>query len=134
MRAMRTFGIGVACLALLGAVFPGCSGSPDLGTPVDVSAVDPFTQALVYARAGDAVKLEAILAANNELIFQRSSDGMSLLHYAAISSQPATVKLLLDKGADTMALNDEDRTPREAAESERASEAVLQLLRDAEGL
>lgn len=133
MRAMRTFGIGVVCLVVLATVLSGCSRSPDTGTPVDVSTLDQFTQALVYARSGDVANLEAIIAGNNDIVFERGRNGMSLLHYAAISSQPETVKLLLDKGADIYAVSDDDMTPLEAAESEGANELVLQLLLDAGG-
>jgi ankyrin repeat protein len=121
-------------LAALTIALGGCMKThEDVANPVDVSTLDPFTQGLVYARSGDVEKLDACLNANSNILFECGSDGMSLLHYAAISSQPGTVKLLLDRGAETRAINDENRTPLEAAIAEHANEKVIDLLRNASG-
>jgi ankyrin repeat protein len=119
---------------MLTIMFASCMKTyDDVTNPVDVSSLDAFTQGLVYARSGDVEKLDACLNANSNILFECSGDGMSLLHYAAISSQPSTVKLLLDRGAEVRAVNDEDRTPLEAAIAEHANEKVIELLRNASG-
>lgn len=132
MISVRPLGISVICFAALIAAMPGCSGSQN-EEPVDVSTLDPFMQGLVYARSGDVENLDELIAANADIVLKMNADGMTLLHYAAISSQPGTTKLLLEKGADVYALNGDDQTPLEAAESERVDETVLELLRQAQG-
>lgn len=127
-------GMGLVSLAMLTIALAGCmKTSEKVSNPVDVTTLDPFMQGLVYARSGDVEKLETCLDANSNILFECSSDGMSLLHYAAISSQPGTVKLLLDRGAETRAINDENRTPLELAIAEDADEKVIELLRIASG-
>lgn len=134
MRTLTKCGMGLVCLAALSLVLAGCGNPANEKNPLDISTLDPFMQAMIHAKNGAVSKLEAVLAANEGLVNERNEDGMTLLHYAVIASQPDTVKLLIDRGADVNAVDDATyQTPLEAAEAERADEKVLKLLRDAGG-
>jgi ankyrin repeat protein len=118
----------------MGVLLAGCGSSRGDKNPLDISTLDPFTQAVVYAKNGDYAKLEACIEANGNIVVTRNARGKTLLHYAAIASQLDTVEILLYYGSDVNARDFIDnQTPLQAAEAERADEAVIQLLRKVGG-
>ena len=133
MRAIRTIGEGVVCLAALTIMLAGCSQVVDEKNPLDASTLDPFTQAVIYAKNGNVAKLEAGIAADPGIVQDADESGMTLLHFAAASGKADTVKLLLDNGADVNVADDGGETPLDYAEEVDADEAVLELLRSAGG-
>jgi ankyrin repeat protein len=74
--------------------------------------VDPKLTALIAAvRSGDAKAAGNLLAASPELVNARDRAGSSLLHHAAGFGNLATMKLLLERGADVNAANKRRSTP-----------------------
>ena len=126
-------GFGVVFIATLGIVLAGCSKIGGEKYPLDVTDLDPFTQAMHYAKTGDTGNLESVIADNADIVSEWDQTGTTLLHYAAVASQPDTVKLLIDRGADVNAINDANQTPLEVAEEEHADEKVIEILLDAGG-
>jgi len=134
MHTFSQWRVGTFALALAVIAVAGCSQIVDDELPNDVNALDPFMQAMHYAKSGDVSNLKAVIGSDPGVVTQATETGMTLLHYAAIASQPETVKLLIENGADVNAEEDSDYfTPLRAAEEEHADETVLTILRDAGG-
>ncbi len=72
---------------------------------------------LEAALAGQADSVRALLQAGLDL--EQRHEGSGALHHAAQSQDDATVRLLLEAGADPNVLNDEGQTPLAVAESYR---------------
>ncbi|MEO8127540.1 MAG: ankyrin repeat domain-containing protein [Bryobacteraceae bacterium] len=74
--------------------------------------VDPKLAALITAvRGGDAKSVEKMLTANPELVKAHDTAGATPLHHAAGFGNLATMKLLLDHGADVNAVNKRKSPP-----------------------
>jgi ankyrin repeat protein len=74
--------------------------------------VDPKLTSLISAvRGGDAKSMAKLIAVNPELINARDAAGNSLLHHAAGFGNLATMKFLLEHGADANAGNKRKSTP-----------------------
>jgi ankyrin repeat protein len=58
--------------------------------------------------------------------------GRTPLHYAALAGDPAPLQLLLDKGADVMAFDNDGRTPQDFATA--ASRLQIKAMIEAEAL
>ena len=74
--------------------------------------VDPkVTAAISVVRSGDTRAVERLVAGDPEIVKARDLAGSTLLHHAAGFAPLATVRLLLDKGADVNAKNRRSSTP-----------------------
>src|SRR4029450_5887356 len=74
--------------------------------------IDPKVAGIVSAaRSGDKRAIEKLLAADPEIVKARDAAGSTPLHHAAGFGALATMKLLLDKGADVNAKNKRKSTP-----------------------
>lgn len=74
--------------------------------------VDPRVASFVSAvRSHDTRAVEKLIAANPELVKAQDRSGSTPLHHAAGFGTLATMKLLLDKGADVNAANKRKSTP-----------------------
>ena len=90
--------------------------------------VEPKVLAFLSAvRSENPRVVEKLIAADPDLVKGRDADGSTALHHAAGSGTIATVKLLLDKGADVNAANRRKSTPAFWAMHD---EAKLRLLLD----
>jgi ankyrin repeat protein len=88
--------------------------------------VDPKTTAfLTTVRSGSPKDVEKLLAANPELLTAKDRTGSTALHHAAAFAPLATVKLLLDKGADVNAKNRRASTPLHWAIRDEAKVRLL---------
>ena len=58
---------------------------------------------------------EVLLADPRIAVDQTDTKGRTALHYTAINYQPATARLLLEKGANKTLVNNYGRTPAEEA-------------------
>lgn len=68
--------------------------------------IDPNLSRLVtVVRSKDSKAAEKLLSANPDLVKAHDASGATLLHHAAGFGDVATMKLLLDKGADPNAVN-----------------------------
>ncbi len=56
------------------------------------------------AALGDASRLSALVASEPAGVFGWSADGFTALHFAAFMGGPETVRILLDAGADVLAI------------------------------
>jgi len=93
--------------------------------------IDPkVTSFISTVRTGTASDVEKLLAADKSLVNSKDAMGSTALHHAAAFGQLATVKLLLDKGADVNAKNRRASTPMHWAIRD---EAKLRLLLDKGG-
>lgn len=68
-------------------------------------AIGPELDAFEAAIVGDAEQLAARLDKDPELLTTYSPDGWTLLHLAPWAGQPATTRLLLERGGDLMAVS-----------------------------
>jgi ankyrin repeat protein len=74
--------------------------------------VDPKVTALISAvRSGSAADVAKLIAADRELVNAKDNNGSTPLHHAVGFGSLATVKLLLDNGADVNAKNRRASTP-----------------------
>src|SRR5437763_3172979 len=74
--------------------------------------VDPKLKAVITAvRSGETNVVRKLLAASPQLVNARDAAGSSLLHHAAGFGNVATMKLLLERGADVNAGNQRKSTP-----------------------
>ncbi len=88
--------------------------------------IDPKLAALITAvRAGDIKSAGKQIAANPALLKAADADGSTPLHHAAGFGNLATMKLLLDKGADPNAANKRKSTPLLWGMSEEAKVRLL---------
>jgi ankyrin repeat protein len=88
--------------------------------------VDPKLAALISAvRAGSADDVEKLLKAEPALLNAHDQTGNTPLHHAAGFGSLATMKLLLDKGADVNAKNQRSSTPLHWAIPNEAKVRVL---------
>lgn len=77
-----------------------------------VQAVDPKLAALLSAvRLGDSKSVSKMIAAHPELVRAKDKAGNTPLHHAAGFGNVATMKVLLDRGADANAGNRRKSTP-----------------------
>lgn len=79
------------------------------------------------ARSGDAEQLGAYVDAGLPVDLTNDK-GDSLLLLAAYHDHPATVRALLERGADTARVNDRGQSPLAAAVFRQSTEAVEHLL------
>jgi ankyrin repeat protein len=80
------------------------------------------------ARAGDAQRLAAAAVYAGIPVNLTNGAGDSLLMLAAYHDHPETVRVLLDRGADTARINDRGQTALGAAVFRRAERTVGYLL------
>jgi ankyrin repeat protein len=113
----------------------GCS-NPEFAAPSEarVNALDFESRLLLAVRSGDIESLEKSLAENPDLLSGVSSAGHTLLHHAVMVSQEASVRFLLEQGADPNALNTDNDTPMDLAREVGADRAVAEILRSAGGV
>jgi ankyrin repeat protein len=83
---------------------------------------------LIAITQGDAEEVGKLLDAQPDLIYEVDGGSQTPLHIAASKGNAEIVKLLLDRGADPYAMDDEGRTPAETAQSAGASQPVIDLL------
>lgn len=84
----------------------------ELEQEAPVKPVDPKLVQLISAvRAGDVEGVRSLLAETPPLVNARDRSGSTALHHAAGFGTLATMKLLLDKGADVNAANKRKSTP-----------------------
>lgn len=76
-----------------------------------------------------------LLLANGDIVLSRDDEGLTPLHYAALSSQATvnniTIRSLLDAGADVNATDNRGRTPLHEAYEERDSTGSARILLNA---
>ncbi len=88
--------------------------------------VDPkVTAAIAAVRSNGARGVEKLLAADREMVKAMDKAGSTLLHHAAGFAPLATVRLLLDKGADVNAKNRRSSTPLHWAIPDEAKVRLL---------
>ena len=63
------------------------------------------------AKAGDLVKVKALLKDHPDLVFNKDNDGRSPLHWAANSGHKDVVELLLTNKAEVNAKDNDGRSP-----------------------
>ncbi|MHB9134068.1 MAG: ankyrin repeat domain-containing protein [Armatimonadota bacterium] len=80
------------------------------------------------AKAGDTVKLEALLKADDKLLTAKDDNGLTPLHWAAAAGKISVVQLLLDKGADVNAVDTSGRTPLHGAAGNGQKDIIEKLL------
>ena len=82
------------------------------------------------ATLGDADRLRELLDGDPSLVGAWSSDRATALHFAAFFAQPATARVLLDRGADLRAVSSTfgDVTPLHSAAAGGRAEIVRALL------
>ena len=103
----------------------------EVGEEAPLSHIDPKLEALISAvRSGGQRAVEKIVAANPELVKVKDLAGSTPLHHAAGFGTLATMKLLLDKGADVSARDRRSSTPLHWAIHDEAKVRLL-LLRGA---
>ena len=98
------------------------------GADVDTSSSEGLTPLHLAAETIGA-RLVSMLMENSkeDIMNRRSFDGWTVLHCAARSGKEETAQLLLDRGADVLAVDKEDLTPLDAALSQ-GREEIVQLL------
>lgn len=79
--------------------------------------------------AGDEAKVRELLDANADLVNTPDDTLNTPLHNAAAAKHAAIVKLLLERGADVNAMNDEDQTPLTVAVMAQAGDEIIELLK-----
>jgi ankyrin repeat protein len=89
--------------------------------------LDFLRSALDLARGGAAEQLAAYVDAGLPVNLT-SGSGDSLLILAAYHNHPETVRMLLERGADTARVNDRGQTALAAAVFRRSTESVQALL------
>ncbi len=88
--------------------------------------VDPKLASLISAvRSRDTKAVTKLIAANPELVKAQDATGATALHHAAGFGDSATMKLLLDRGADVNAANRRKSTPLFWALREEAKVRLL---------
>lgn len=110
--------------SVLLVVVMGCSSGVSVPDTEDSAQVD-LAQAVIDESEST---VREILDAHPELVSQTNSVGQTPLHYAARTGNAAIVSLLIERGADVYALNDEDEMPLAIAERSGASNEVLEML------
>lgn len=98
------------------------------GADVETSSSEGLTPLHLAAETiGGRLMSMLIDNSKEDIINRRSFDGWTALHCAARSGKEETVQLLLDRGADVLAVDKEDLTPLDAALSQ-GREEIVQLL------
>jgi len=121
-------------LAFLGAIAPGCSDqglAPQVTMEGSIDTMPPFDRAVVAATSGDLAFIKTCVEADSRYVVAMDARERTLLHYAAASNQHGVVQYLLQNGAWASATDDEGYSPVDVAVQERASAAVVTLLREA---
>ena len=121
----------IAAAFLLAGFLQGCGSSTvDTGQRFDSSSATPERQVVFATRDGDVGVLKRFLDDYPSIVEELDSSGNTLLHHAAMASQVATAKLLIERGADVNALNWDDYTPLGAAADRNASPEMIGFLEE----
>ena len=121
-------------LALLAA--PACSSREVVvmgagPTAEQRAKMSPQEQIFDAAKRGDVVALRKLIAADPALVNVKDNQGQTPLHYTALCLNPDAVKLLIEKGADPLIKDLEERTPSYYASEMRAQPNVAKALGEA---
>lgn len=84
--------------------------------------LDQFFDAAIY---GDTAKVIAMLDRQPDLISARDKYEFTVLHVLMTEEQPAMAMLLLDRGADLHARNDDELTPLHLAQYAEMAKVLL---------
>jgi len=107
----------------------GCGSAtvknPDVFNP-DVA--DEGAKLMFYAKNGDVGALKDALDEYPGLANQGDQDGTTLMHTAAIWSQPGVLKLLIEHGGDINAQDRFGQTPLGAALDRGATDETIEFL------
>jgi len=93
--------------------------------------MSPTEKVFDAAKRGDVATLKAVIAADPNLVNAKDNQGQTPLHYTAVCMNPEAVKFLVEKGADPLAKDLEERTPSMYATEMRARPGVSKALGDA---
>ena len=97
------------------------------GAPIDPGVIELAGRVFDLARAGSTEELAAYVDAGVPVNLTNDK-GDTLLILAAYHGHPATVGLLLDRGADHARVNDRGQTALAAAVFRQSAEGVTRLL------
>ncbi|MDQ1470141.1 MAG: hypothetical protein QOJ99_1621 [Bryobacterales bacterium] len=127
MQMPPTGALSVAEINVLKAwIDQGAEFRTELKAEAPPKPVDPKVTALIAAvRSGTTAEVAKAIAADPELLKGKDNGGSTPLHHAVGFAPPATVKLLLDKGADVNAKNRRASTPLHWAIPDEAKVRLL---------
>jgi ankyrin repeat protein len=83
--------------------------------------------------AGDTDTVTEILDANPDKVSALNAENQTPLHYAARTDNADMIKLLIKRGADINAINDDEETPAQVAKDRGASQEIIDLLQGGGG-
>lgn len=124
------FGIGLVLLSVTGC---GAKSDSTSGGSADISGLSSDEQILTLVRQGNLSGLKSAIDGDPNLAnAYDDASGKSALHYAAEGENEDVVKYLLEKGADPLALDNDDRTPLQGAEEARSPSSIQSMLKEAQ--
>lgn len=102
---MLKYGVALS-LVFLGFCIAGCSSQPEA-----TYSGDPKQDIMAAVETGDAGKIKELAARDASVLQLTDAEGMTLLHFAVLRDQPASVRALIEAGMDPNVKDNRGLTP-----------------------
>lgn len=116
------------------AVLGGCSQqglAPEVTVQDGIESLPPFERAKTAVATGDLEFVKSCVEGDARYVEAYDDNGRTLLHIAAATDQIAIARYLIEKGARVNIDDSEGFLPFDAAQQEKASGAMMDLLKEA---